>query len=440
MERVVPSLMVLALIFWVFGGVLMRAVRNPSPGGAVVITSFVYFLGITLLLLRDGSDYTRLVFQICALFLPLFMVGYLGAGRILHLRLEPSIGSTPVAQPSRAIRLATWGAFLALTGIMVWILFWSGMDRLLAALYQFLVVGDTSVSVMDLRLGFATGEERYFAPGYVKQVRDVLLPLCALLVMFTFPRTPRRFYGVIVLVVPTVALLMISSGERGPLILFLIGTTYSAFLSVRMRVNARKTILLPIAFIAVVGLGAFAALSSTFTTRGYEDTSAGAILADRIVTRAPEENVLAAQVWARKAPSPGAGWLSELGSVLPGTQVTLSNLIHEELGGGDKGNSVLGTWVDVFYNFGWVLGAPMAFLIGVVLAIFTHWVNIERCVSPARAICGLWLSITMFMVLSPFGFLLYGPFVLSSILFGLSKGPRIIQRWSRSGNEVRAHA
>jgi oligosaccharide repeat unit polymerase len=418
MEETLFVILTTILLLGITARALVRAVMNPSPGGAVLITSMAYLIGVTIIALRDGNETTFLVFRICAVFIFVYLIGYFGAGKVLKLAMEMPMELAPMVDVGHQGHVAKWIAFLGTSGIVMLAIFITGTDRILAALYQFIFVGDSGVSVMGLRTGFASGEGGYMAPGYIKQFRDVLLPLFALLVVFSIRRTRRRFLLTIGCIVPLVATLMISSGERAPVLMFLIGTIYTALLSVRMGINERRTILAPILFIALVGGAAFSALTSSFTNRGYEDASTSMILADRVITRVPEENVLGVSVWEKGAPYPGAGWISELGSVLPwGKTQALSSQIHEELGGGPKGNSVLGMWVDVFYNFGWMLGVPVSLLLGVAMALFNHWVNLRRVHSPISAICGLWISVCMLMVLSPFGFLLYGPFIISGVLF-----------------------
>jgi len=266
-------------------------------------------------------------------------------------------------------------------------------------------------------MALASGEEGWMAPGYAKQLRDILMPLSGLLVLFAIRRRPGGFVFLFLALVPIIALLMISSGERGSVLLFLAAVCWVAARTVRRRTLSATVVLGPLAVTFLIAGGTFFALTSSFTSRDYEDSSTALILADRVVTRTPEENVLGARAWNRGAPFPGAGWVSELASVLPGTQQTLSNLIHEDLGGGNLGNSVLGMWIDVYYNFGWLLGLIAAFMVGVSMAFFNHWVNTKRARSWSADICGLWLSVCMFMVLSPFLFLLYGPFLLSVVLW-----------------------
>lgn len=399
---------------------LYRALRNPSPGGAVLITSMSFLTGAAVLVWREGTPSEVAVLLICCVFLPFYLLGYFGSRRFLGLQIELPVTSIPRAGKEKSTATKVWTFFLSMLGIVLAAIYLSGTDKILAGLYSFLFIGDTGISIIELRLDFATGADGYFAPGYVKQIRDILLPLSALLVLFSIPRSPRRLILLFLLIVPTVAILIISSGERGPVLVFLLSTIYAAFLSVHLGVASKRTIVVPLLTVAVVGGLIFSALTSTYTTRQYEDTSAGNILLDRLVTTVPAENSASYTVWQSGAPYAGAGWIGELSTILPGKRVVLSTLLHEELGGGDKGNSLLGMWVDVFFNFNWVLGVVVSLLMGVFFAAYGHWVNRRRARSPAAAICGLWISITMLNVYSPFGFVLYGPFILSALLIFLS--------------------
>jgi len=96
-------------------------------------------------------------------------------------------------------------------------------------------------------------------------------------------------------------------------------------------------------------------------------------------------------------------------------------------------------WMDVFFNFDWILGTVVAFLIGVYFAVYSHWVNSRRIQSPVAAICGLWISLTLVNVYSPFGFVLYGPFVLSGVLWLITRQGR--KPWPSQGvhREVATH-
>ncbi len=395
---------------------LWRALLRPTPGGAVLLNSVAYLIGASIVAFRHRSEDAVFVLEVCVVLVPVYLASYFWFSSALGLHKFAAAPARVIDTPQQRGLAAKWAFFLLCAVFVMLAVVATGTDRLLAALYQFVVLGDTSVSVLEMRLSFSSGEDHWLAPGYVKQLRDVLMPLAALLVLFSVRRSRVRFYALSLVIVPVVALLMISSGERGPVSLFLLATIYCAFLAVRLDIHRLGTMLLPAVFVGLVGFAAFTSLTASFTSREYGSTPVALILADRVVTRAPEENVDGAAAWRNGAPFPGAGWLSELGSVLPGTQETLSNLIHEDLGGGARGNSVLGLWVDVYYNFGWLFSIPVAVILGLLIAFFNDWVIRWSGASPAAAICGVWLSVTMLMVMSPFGFLLYGPLVLCAAL------------------------
>lgn len=415
-DQQILAIVVVAGVVLATGLSLWRALLRPTPGGAILLNSVAYLIGASIVAFRHGSEDAVFVLKICVVLVPVYLVSYFWFGSAFSLRRSAAVPIQAVNMPQPRGLTGKWVFFLLCTALVVFAVMATGTDRLLAALYQFVVLGDTSVSVLEMRLSFTSGEDQWLAPGYVKQLRDVLMPLAALLVLFSARRSRARFYGLSLVIVPIVTLLMISSGERGPVSLFLLATIYCAFLAVRLNIHRFGTMLFPAAFVGLVGLVAFTSLTASFTSRDYGSTPMVLILADRVVTRAPEENVDGAPAWRGGAPFLGAGWLSELGSVLPGTQETLSNLIHEDLGGGARGNSVLGLWVDVFYNFGWLFSVPIAVILGLLVAVLNDWVIRLSSVSPAAAICATWLSVTMLMVMSPFGFLLYGPFVLCAIL------------------------
>jgi hypothetical protein len=399
---------------------LSRAVRIPTPAGSVLITSVLYIIGAAVEVWRTGDSDAVFVYLISVIFFTCYWFTFSGCTNVLNLKTTPDLKGNKrgldKAVPKNAIVL-----FFAVTfAAVVAIVFISGANKILWALFQFLSAGQLDVSVLELRVGLASGEERWVAPGYTKQVRDIMLPLSLLLMLFVFPWHKKQFLAIGIITVPIVALLIMSTGERAPLLLFFVGVIYGARRCIEWKIQSPRAGIVPLLFMGVLAFSAFYSLTSSFTSRNQAEESTILIFVDRLVTRAPEENIGGAPIWSRGVPFPGAGWLSEISSVLPGTQSSLSNLIHEYLGGGERGNSVLGMWVDVYYNFDWLLGIPVAALMGILSAFFNHWVNRLRGSSRSAEICGLWLSICMLWVLSPFGFLLYGPFTLSALLVLIS--------------------
>jgi hypothetical protein len=398
---------------------LIEAVINPGPGNAVILMSFLYLSGCAVLTWTAGEG-SAFMASVCGLFFFLYAVTYYFVSIVFELRIRPPDCTwRPFYPGSTPYITKVWLFFLFFLLLVGFAVVWSGGLNLLLALYNFLLTGDIEITVGELRTAFASGEERWVGPGYLKQFRDILLPLSLLLVLYSIPRTAGKVVLITLIFVPSVFLLMLSSGERAPIVLLTFALIHASRRASRSGYINKKAALAQTLMLIALAAAVFTALTSSFVYRDYGDKSFMGIFLDRIVTRSPEENLFGIEFWTRGAPYPGAGWISELMSVVPGTQVTLSGIIHEFLGGG-VGNSVLGLWIDVYYNFGWMLGCVVSVLLGVFIALFNHWVNVKRTVSPTGDLCGLWLSISMLLVISPFAFLLYGPFVLSCLLFLLA--------------------
>ncbi|MEZ5498963.1 MAG: oligosaccharide repeat unit polymerase [Steroidobacteraceae bacterium] len=365
-----------------------------------------------------------MIYAACLLMFGVYCAGYFICSLRFNLKLksQPTIVIANGHQQFSVFK--KWCLFLLVALSVAYSVYLAGLGSLLASLLSFAMGNGDGQAVLEQRLHYSTGDQGWLAPGYVKQLRDILLPLVALILLFTIRRKTATFLLTSAIVLATVVPLLLASGQRGPLVLFALGMSYAAIGANRNRVVSTKAIFALVVVSLFVISTAFILVTRSFASRGYDDSTVGVLLLDRIVTRLPEENIDSAGVWLRGATFPGAGWVSDLASVMPGTQEGLSNELHAELGGGARGNSVLGLWIDVFYNFGWALCCPVALALGFSVALFNHWVNTQRIKSEIAEICGLWISTTMLMVLSPFGFLLYGPFLVSATLF-------VVARFSR---------
>ena len=206
---------------------LLLAVRDPTPGGAVILTSTAYLIGATIVDWRVQSEVSSLVYAVCAVLFLMYLVGFAGCSAFFRLRQRAPEPRT-IPEGSRSSRRALkWVFFLVTLSGCLAIVYATGTDRLLAALFRFVFQGDGSESVLDLRVGLSSGEERWMAPGYIKQLRDILMPLSGLLVLFAIKRRPVAFVLLSFTLVPVIALLMISSGERSSVLLFLASSSPS---------------------------------------------------------------------------------------------------------------------------------------------------------------------------------------------------------------------
>ena len=55
---------------------LLAAVRDPTPGGAVILTSTAYLVGATIVAWRMHTDMSSLVYAACAVLFLMYLVGF----------------------------------------------------------------------------------------------------------------------------------------------------------------------------------------------------------------------------------------------------------------------------------------------------------------------------------------------------------------------------
>ena len=254
---------------------------------------------------------------------------------------------------------------------------------------------------LEYRLTMSTGDAVYLAPGYVKQFRDVLLPASLLaLAAFGNPRRPW-FVTVLGIIGASAAVL---SGERSVILIYVF--MFGAIFALKPRRTARARWVVP-TIVAVLLFGAF--MGATVLL-GRADTEGGGLsllsesatsLFDRLVLTVARENAGGFLVWGPMAPTWGATWLSDLSTILPGTQSGLSNELHDLLGGGPQGTSPLGLPSDAFLAWGFA---------GVALMPFLYCVGLQRA-DEALLHSELTLPRALRVIMVPLSFAWYSPFL-----------------------------
>lgn len=232
-----------------------------------------------------------------------------------------------------------------------------------------LLAGETSL--LEVRKLITAGTQGYLAPGYLKQVRDILFPvLCAAFILFG---VPRWFLPVFVVSILVGVSAMLLSGQRGPLMLLFASSTLALYIRRKgnTEVSGKWLLVLPL-----LGLALFFAVT-VLLGRGDDNGSVFATLAslplevvERIFARVPAENMVTVDQWWPAAPTIGVSWLSDLAAILPGTQKMLSSELHQGIGGSAAGNSVLGMPADLYLAWGWVgvVILPVFYVLGTFLA------------------------------------------------------------------------
>ena len=305
--------------------------------------------------------------------------------------------------------------------------------------------------VLGARKAITNSTAGYFAPGYVKQFRDVFAPILfgAIMLISTRKRLGAGRMAFVLGIGLAAFVAMLLTGVRSSLFLFFV----ALFLAFRFAQGAdvgggRKKILRVskagrkkgLIFISLalflygfstVLLGRIDAAATPF------QLAFGVIsnLFDRIVLTVPRENILAYPLWSSLQASSGEYWLADLGGVLPGSQgVTLSNLIHSYLGGSIEGNSVLGLPADIWVNWGW--GGLVVFPLLYAAFLNKFDCELSRMRSPLALGIKATFAVGLVQIYSPYGFLLYGG-AASLIVFA---GAKFLHRGRRRRKSAsRAH-
>ena len=259
---------------------------------------------------------------------------------------------------------------------------------------------DQSSSYNSVRKSITSGTEGYFAPGYVKQFRDIMGPIALVSLILLKPKNYKKN---LLISFPIILLAMLLSGQRSIIVVFLLLYFFSVNYS--KKILNSKNIIFGFFFIGVFYfLSRFIGRTKSLS---FFDAIGNAAFSffERVVLVVPFENSVAFDFWWNTN-TKGLSWLSEIERILPGSDGGVSNLLHSLNNGSMEGNSVLGLPIDVYYAFGYsgviVLPFLYALLIGKLDSILRKSNSIFMYVSR------IFLFISLPFIYSPYGFLLYG--------------------------------
>jgi oligosaccharide repeat unit polymerase len=275
---------------------------------------------------------------------------------------------------------------------------------------------DQSGTLLEARKTITNGTSGYFAPGFVKQFRDILVPILTCAVILVASRQRIRFsLKVIVLGITVVAAVaMLLTGVRSTLFLFFIALFIARALAQRahqlhnpQHKKRRQLVFLVIALLVYGVLTVLLGRVSGDEGYGTQSLHVFLNLVDRVIMAAPRENMMSFPFWSGLGPTHGHYWLIDLRGILPGAgEVSLSNLLHEYNGGSIEGNSSPGLPVDVWLNSGW----PGLAVVPVLYGLFLCWFDLAltRLRSPIAFGTKVVLALALLQIYTPFGFVLYG--------------------------------
>ncbi len=232
---------------------------------------------------------------------------------------------------------------------------------LVSSLFIYLVVSNKSIlaeilytlndkysNYNNVRKTITSGSEVYFAPGYIKQFRDIMAPIALVTLLMMKPKGYKR---ILLITFPVILLAMLISGQRSIILTFFLLYYFVILYSRNSKSFRFNTI-----FFIGIGLSSFYGLSlllgrsdATSFSEAFVDSVIG--IFERVVLTVPSENTKYFYFWWDKI-TYGASWGSELERVLPGVNMGFSNTLHNLNDGSLQGNSVLGMPVDIYYAFG----------------------------------------------------------------------------------------
>jgi len=288
-------------------------------------------------------------------------------------------------------------------------------------------------ALLDIRKTISSGEAGYFAPGVVKQLRDILAPTL-LLYLIVFYQGRFKKLSIFTLLLSTFGAMLIG-GQRMPLlILFLVAFIA---LTTRNKILGKKLPLKVKLGLPFFGLIAVYALNILL---GRSDSDKSVFLSisllvlgmfERVITVVPHENAASLNFLGNLKLDGFSLWIADLSILLPGTQKGLSNKIHSMLGGSEAGNSVLGLPLDIYLNSGYLGLLIIPFLTVFSLSIMDR--VIFKLDSPFMYSSKLIVSIYLPFAYSLYLFLLNGGlFIIAGtvgflILASLKKGKHVNQ-------------
>jgi len=389
-----PDFYLFGILLYALGSTFIYLIEENSKAIDLVVMSWVSLdsaiLGSIVFIVLFGNHYRRFSFN-----------------RYVH-----GFGTTSIEKS------AVYFGLIVSVLVCIAFMYFVFSNEVVGALFSSISMSGES-SLLDARKAITSGSEGYFAPGFVKQFRDNLIPIFLIALMaINSKQEGVRYYKLIFVCVVLVALTaMAIAGVRSNIVLFLLSLFVArsyiiksgAQLGAKRRGLGKGSVLLSIFLVLL-----FYGLLTAFLGRAKEGDSLLVTalnivpnLLQRVFLAAPAENIITYSYWGTIGPTFGQSWLNDLSSILPGVSPSgLSNQLHYLRGGSEQGNSPLGLPADVWFAWGWVGILLVPLIYSIVLGVF-DMLLLSRS-SPLFFGAKMFMIFALLKIYSPFGFLLYG--------------------------------
>jgi oligosaccharide repeat unit polymerase len=272
-------------------------------------------------------------------------------------------------------------------------------DEIYSQLIGFFI--DDNEGYNSIRKQITSGSSGYFAPGYIKQFRDIMGPIAIVSLIAYRNKINNKLYFIVPFLIILTGVFL--SGQRGVLFVFILLLFLA--LTKKIKIMSMRTIIYIIA-----GLFSFS-FFSIFLGRNDPLSENSLFLqafiqiTERIFLVLPLENYNSSGIWFGNV-TYGVSWISEISKILPGTDFGLSNLMHSANLGSYEGNSVLGLPIDIYYSFGYF----GVIIFPILYSLFLSVIDRKFLNSDSNLILfsKIFLFIQLPFMFSPYGFILYG--------------------------------
>lgn len=242
--------------------------------------------------------------------------------------------------------------------------------------FERLVEGEGVIkNVSSVRLSAYAGE-KYFAPGYVNQFKNVLLPILA---SFIFLRNRiigrkgirKQIVSIVLFIVS--AFFLLGTGQRAPIFYASVTFLYFSYAAIKERKVWRKyAIIVTISFTLLFSITSFIlGRSKVEKINGFSEVvEIMKQLPERFINDNQESGVVGVRYIEKKELQYGKEWLTALEDLLPGKgSKSIASEIHAVMYGSEEGTSPLTVWGTIKYNFGIVGLVIIPLILGVLYQI-----------------------------------------------------------------------
>lgn len=248
-----------------------------------------------------------------------------------------------------------------------------------------------------MRLQAYAGDS-YFAPGYVNQFKNTLLPLISFSLIFYFKG--RYFHKpLVIFVIFFLTYALLGTGQRTFLV-----TSLLMFIVVAISIRRGNLDLRKLAIPIIGSVFIFIFLSSLL---GRSDEGSFLSGIEALIHRIFASNQISSVYGFRYIYEQeivwGAEWGKSFAGLLPGVRGSdLSNRIHYILFNSDRGTAPLSIWGSVYHNFGFIGTVIVAFLMGVFYKLlYLRFISGKYSIFRVSTYSALFLYLSIWIAGSP---------------------------------------